>query len=353
MMTVPARHITYPRIAYEDGLHTAVGPKGTPQWTLERKEFLERGVQGLSRHVLVLIPKKADGTDYNDKTTEAFAKDCVGTLCEEIVKYGGLAAEKQLTRDDFHSNTLPYSIERDKDYGNDFLTIISNALSSSDQPRPTLAVLLSPSKSGTADLFADFKRIAERNHGMHTLCLSAEAAHAQAHVSNFLYYKQLEKEQGHLQTLHNRRLKVPRNPKQGARPGYDHLGLREARLDELPDLGPRFPKELNRLGQYMGNVSMKVNLKLDHTNHSVELPADVRDLLISKALPTSHDSPQEIIDTIILGADVTHPLKGSSKPSIAAIVGSVDKHLSRYLGSVRYQPGGKEVSIREQSLRML
>ena len=42
---------------------------------------------------------------------------------------------------------------------------------------------------------------------------------------------------------------------------------------------------------------------------------------------------------LVLGADVTHPGPGSVPgcPSIAAIVGSVDQHAGRFLGSMRLQ----------------
>lgn len=41
---------------------------------------------------------------------------------------------------------------------------------------------------------------------------------------------------------------------------------------------------------------------------------------------------------IFLGADVTHPPAGDNKkPSIAAVVGSMDAHPSRYAATVRVQ----------------
>jgi len=47
---------------------------------------------------------------------------------------------------------------------------------------------------------------------------------------------------------------------------------------------------------------------------------------------------------IILGADVTHPSSNDSKKSsIAAIVGSMDAHPSRYAAVVRLQPTRQEI----------
>ncbi len=47
---------------------------------------------------------------------------------------------------------------------------------------------------------------------------------------------------------------------------------------------------------------------------------------------------------IFLGADVTHPPAGDNKkPSIAAVVGSMDAHPSRYAATVRVQQHRLEI----------
>jgi len=47
---------------------------------------------------------------------------------------------------------------------------------------------------------------------------------------------------------------------------------------------------------------------------------------------------------IILGADVTHPPSNDNKrPSVAAIVGSMDAHPNRYAAMVRLQQPGQEI----------
>jgi eukaryotic translation initiation factor 2C len=73
---------------------------------------------------------------------------------------------------------------------------------------------------------------------------------------------------------------------------------------------------------YFGNVMMKANLKAGGINHTVEGIEDI------------------MKDTLVLGADVTHPGPGAllGTPSIAAIVGSVDKLGGKFLGSMRLQP---------------
>lgn len=48
---------------------------------------------------------------------------------------------------------------------------------------------------------------------------------------------------------------------------------------------------------------------------------------------------------IFLGADVTHPPAGDGKkPSIAAVVGSMDGHPSRYCATVRVQTSRQDIS---------
>jgi len=76
-------------------------------------------------------------------------------------------------------------------------------------------------------------------------------------------------------------------------------------------------------GQLMGNLMLKLNLKTAGSNHSAA-GAMLQDTMKN---------------TLVLGADVTHPGKGSIAgcPSIAAIVGSVDNRGGRFLGSMRLQ----------------
>ncbi|PSN66109.1 Piwi-domain-containing protein [Corynespora cassiicola Philippines] len=89
--------------------------------------------------------------------------------------------------------------------------------------------------------------------------------------------------------------------------------------------------ERDNSNDYMLNVSMKVNLKFEGTNHIIQ---GIDDFLFDR---------NKKVNTMILGADVVHP--GSSSISgclfISAIVGSVDKWGARYLGSMRLQSVGK------------
>ena len=90
--------------------------------------------------------------------------------------------------------------------------------------------------------------------------------------------------------------------------------------------------------QYMANIMMKANLKQGGSNHTVKL-ANENQSQISLMLQ----------DTLILGADLTHPSSNSliGCPSIAAVVGSVDSQAAKFQGSMRLQHTcKKEVSRR-------
>ncbi|KAF2483953.1 Piwi domain-containing protein [Neohortaea acidophila] len=84
--------------------------------------------------------------------------------------------------------------------------------------------------------------------------------------------------------------------------------------------------------QCAANMAMKYNLKRGGTNHALEEGA-FADLRHNK-----------VADTIVIGADVTHPGAGASPgtPSIAAVVGSVDNNFTHFPGSMRLQRARKE-----------
>ncbi|CAM9114998.1 unnamed protein product, partial [Sphacelaria rigidula] len=80
--------------------------------------------------------------------------------------------------------------------------------------------------------------------------------------------------------------------------------------------------------QYLANLCLKVNAKLGGRN---AVPRD--------KLPFVQDAP-----TIVFGADVNHPGAGNvSKPSIAAVVASMDRWVSRHGSCVAVQEHRKEV----------
>ncbi|GAV05888.1 hypothetical protein RvY_15950-2 [Ramazzottius varieornatus] len=89
-------------------------------------------------------------------------------------------------------------------------------------------------------------------------------------------------------------------------------------------------KNVNRTSpQTLSNLCLKINVKLGGVNN----------ILVPSIRPKVFNEP-----VIFFGADVTHPPAGDSKkPSIAACVGSMDAHPSRYAAAVRVQQHRQEV----------
>ncbi|KAK5683373.1 hypothetical protein LTS10_004904 [Elasticomyces elasticus] len=88
--------------------------------------------------------------------------------------------------------------------------------------------------------------------------------------------------------------------------------------------------------QLLSNLALKFNLKLGGQNHRIMTGSSARDhKLAFNSIPA---------DTIVLGADVSHaPSQMSDCPSVAAVVGSIDKEFSTFPGSMRLQASGQEV----------
>jgi len=85
--------------------------------------------------------------------------------------------------------------------------------------------------------------------------------------------------------------------------------------------------------QLMANILLKINSKLGGCNSS-----------LTGQLPFVSEKP-----TIVFGADVTHPGPGgggSQKPSIAAVVASMDRNMARYSSVVEVQNSREEIIIR-------
>ena len=75
-------------------------------------------------------------------------------------------------------------------------------------------------------------------------------------------------------------------------------------------------------GQYIANILMKVNTKLGGKN-----------VITNSGLPKVSDRP-----TIVFGADVTHPSPmDKTRPSIAAVVASIDSHCLKHAATLRQQ----------------
>lgn len=89
-------------------------------------------------------------------------------------------------------------------------------------------------------------------------------------------------------------------------------------------------KNVNKTSpQTLSNLCLKINVKLGGINS----------ILVPSIRPKVFNEP-----VIFLGVDVTHPPAGDNKkPSIAAVVGSMDAHPSRYAATVRVQQHRQEI----------
>lgn len=90
-------------------------------------------------------------------------------------------------------------------------------------------------------------------------------------------------------------------------------------------------KNINKISiQTISNLCLKINVKLGGINSII--------------VPEMKPSFLRTEPVIFFGADVTHPAAGDDKkPSIAAVVGSIDGHPSRYSASVRIQQHRQEI----------
>lgn len=102
-------------------------------------------------------------------------------------------------------------------------------------------------------------------------------------------------------------------------------------IPSVCSISSKIRKEKGQM-QYLGNLVMKANLKLGGRNHQLHNSSGLLRILGK--------------DSMVLGADVTHPQKGQSvdhTPSISAVVGSYENTYSLYPGSLRLQKSKQEV----------
>lgn len=80
--------------------------------------------------------------------------------------------------------------------------------------------------------------------------------------------------------------------------------------------------------QYCGMLGLKINTKLGGINN----------VLPQGTIPFYTSAP-----TMVIGADVTHPAPGETRPSVCAVVGSMDKFAFKYSGRLQLQEGRMEI----------
>ncbi|KAK5739520.1 hypothetical protein LTR17_005209 [Elasticomyces elasticus] len=89
----------------------------------------------------------------------------------------------------------------------------------------------------------------------------------------------------------------------------------------------------------LSNLALKFNIKLGGQNHQVSTKGS------NNSFPSAFTAIAPVImpNTIVLGADVSHaPSQMSHCPSVAAVVGSIDKSFAQFPGSMRLQACGQE-----------
>ncbi|KAF2817716.1 Piwi-domain-containing protein [Mytilinidion resinicola] len=238
MLSVPTRILTRPTILYKTGQQANVNESA--RWSLERQKFFKTAGGEIKMHVIL---EGDDGRNKVIKHEERYLK----TLINSMYQYG-------LNVVDEYSTTSYGWLGSGGSLNSNLQRELDNAKKNSCN-----IVCLVLSKKNT-DVYSEFKSMADRTTGVHTVCLCEDRL----------------------------------------------LKFGEVKKDVM---------------EHIANIAMKVNLKFGGTNHSV---ADISSFLK---------------DTLVLGADVTHPTGGSANgtPSVAAVVGSVDENGGRMLGSMRLQ----------------
>ncbi|OCH85312.1 Piwi-domain-containing protein [Obba rivulosa] len=100
-------------------------------------------------------------------------------------------------------------------------------------------------------------------------------------------------------------------------------------MQTIPTQCCRIDKCRNANNQYCNNVALKINAKLGGVNSVPQAP------VMSEWLVR--------VPTMVVGADIGHPGPGvQNRPSVAALVGSVDQHASRYTYAARAQKPRQE-----------
>ena len=95
----------------------------------------------------------------------------------------------------------------------------------------------------------------------------------------------------------------------------------------MPTADDRFPPDPRKRQQYCGNLVLKINAKLGGQHSLLASIGNAPKLF-----------PHENNPFMIIGADVTHPMGfNRSTPSIASVVGSIDRYATRYAERSRLQ----------------
>lgn len=124
--------------------------------------------------------------------------------------------------------------------------------------------------------------------------------------------------------------------------GIYSLCLCEDKIASIFGKGQRVPENIDTYHPFAGyarNVGAKLNVRVGGRNHRVDSLA-------------THFPNYNKEGVMILGADVVHPggKSHAGTPSIAAVVGTIDKELISYRGSARYQQSLEEIILDMQTM---
>ncbi|KAK6382466.1 hypothetical protein LTR65_010843 [Meristemomyces frigidus] len=289
LSTVPCRIIAPPVVEYGDKTNAKIT---LAAWNLQRMKLASTCT---TAHVPILdltgLPE-ANVNDDNQSRSEferagQFPRDFPGILQQEMVSLG-------LPRGvvDPNPHAPDYRNEDDFNLPDErmelFLTQLISCYGNVD-PRDMTIVIVIPKTD--YELYATIKRVAELKMGLKTVCCAASKMTS----------------------------------------WYD-----------------KDSRELIRrvAAQHCANIALKLNIKGECDNHRISSASFAELYRVgAEAGVIAGKNPLTEADTIVLGADVTHPMGNCAPgcPSIAAVVGSVDDRFAHFPGSMRLQRSRQEV----------
>ena len=304
MLQVPIRSIAVPKIRYAQD--KSVAPNANGRWTLQGIKLFDTATE-LDGPIYLIIPKRLREISYRvyEKTTDENGQTKNVMDADKTPKFDEYEADRgEEIASSIKTGALDVGIRfsptaaklvplveyLDLTAADGIEAAFDSLLNDAKSKKAALVVLLNEHKKNTK-VFDEFKRAADQRHGVQSLCL------ADSSLSSSL--------KAHLEYM---------------------------KRDNVAG---------KTWSSHIANVALKINLKLGNTNHTVR-----DEMYKSEALRNHFYDASGKLDTIILGADATHVQKESAEgtPSLAAVVGSVDDHFGKFLGSLRPQEANTEVS---------
>ena len=282
LLKVPTKKLLLPGLLYRPKRQTSdrdripAPPEGLTYgtWNLLDMKFIEPAKDCRWTYVELILPQS---TGCGQAELKAFADNF-----DKVFKAAGMTGFDFISLEEAHTKSLSFTLPgrnnaaQLKQQDEEIGKILESVVASA---RMMFVIFLIPSRN--QDLYGSIKRAGDQNTGITTFC----------HVT-------------------------------------------KAKDDSSAVLKPS-----NQLGT-LANMSMKINLK---ARKKAVPQAGVNQILapagVNQALDPQKLGPILTPKTMIIGIDVTHPGSSAMKdsPSIAAVVGSVDKHFAQWPASLRMQ----------------